>query len=271
MTSLAELQVLFPNEPFFLGNTIGLMGDPIRHLYMSAAVGLLRELGRPVRLLEVGAWIGFSTLTWAQALDQFVPQKSSILCVDAWASYWSPSEVQAGGVLGTMDFMSRSDLSYNLFRHNVRFAPAGIRIDHARGRSEDILPYLADGLFDLVFVDGDHRYAAVRHDLSAAYRLLADGGLLCGDDLEVQAPASTCDLLDPEVHYAKDPDTSQYYHPGVTRAVAELVGPVTAYQGFFVMRKQRESYQPVALTGRTACMPRHFPADLQAAIRARLA
>jgi predicted O-methyltransferase YrrM len=269
VASLHELAVLFPNGPYFLGDTMGVMGDPLRHLYMAAAVATLADLGRPLRVLEIGSWTGFSTLTWAQALDELVPQKGSMVCVDPWASYWSPDEIQAGGVLATMDFMSRSDLSYNLFRHNLTFAPPDVRIDHIRGRSEEVLPYLADGAFNLIFVDGDHRYAAVAAELRMADRLLADGGLLCGDDLEFQASPAECTAVNPAVHYMKDPVTGIHYHPGVTRAVAEAFGPVSTYQGFFVMRKMHSSYRQVDLIGKTATIPRHFPADLKTALRTR--
>jgi predicted O-methyltransferase YrrM len=269
MSSLHELAVLFPNEPYFLGDTMGVMGEPLRHLYMAAAVATLRDLGRAIRLLEVGSWTGFSTLTWAQALAESVPHKGSILCVDPWATYWSPAEIKAGGVMATMDFMARSDLSYNLFRHNLTFAPPDIRIDHLRGRSADVLPYFADGAFDLIFIDGDHRYATVANELREADRLLADGGLLCGDDLEHQATVAQCAALDPAVHYMQDPPTGVRYHPGVTRAVAEAFGPVSVYEGFFVMRKAGGSYLPVDLSGMTAAIPRHFPAALKAGIRAR--
>jgi predicted O-methyltransferase YrrM len=269
MASLDELAVLFPNEPYFLGNTMGVMGEPLRHLYMTAAVATLRELGRAVRLLEIGSWIGFSTLTWAQALDELGPHKGTVLCLDPWASYWSPAEIQAGGVMATMDFMARSDLSYNLFRHNLKFAPPGIQIDHLRGRSQDVLPYFTDASFDLVFIDGDHRYSAVVNELREADRLLADGGLLCGDDLEHQAPPSECAALDPDIHYAQETATGIRYHPGVTRAVAETLGPVSAYEGFFVMRKTGGGYAPVDLAGKSASIPRHFPAALKASIRTR--
>jgi len=268
VASLHELAVLFPNEPYFLGDTMGVMGDPARHLFMTAAVATLAGLDRPLRVLEIGSWIGFSTLTWAQALED-LPHKGTILCIDPWASYWSPEEVQAGGVMATMDFMSRADLSYNLFRHNLGFAPRSIRIDHMRGRSADILPYLADGAFDLIFVEGDHRYSAVAVELRAADRLLADGGLLCGDDLEQQTPAAECAGMDPAVHYTQDARTGVRYHPGVTRAVAEVLGPVSAYQGFFVMRKVDGGYAPVDLSHKTAAIPRHFPAELKASLRAR--
>jgi hypothetical protein len=99
--------------------------------------------------------------------------------------------------------------------------------------------------------------------------LLADGGLLCGDDLEHQTPPDDCAGLDPAIHYMQDPATGVRYHPGVTRAVAEALGPVSAYEGFFAMRKSGGGYVPVDLRGKTASIPRHFPAALKASIRTR--
>ena len=40
--------------------------------------------------------------------------------------------------------------------------------------------------FDIAFIDGDHAYTAVLRDLQAACELIRDGGILCGDDLELQ-------------------------------------------------------------------------------------
>ena len=40
----------------------------------------------------------------------------------------------------------------------------------------------ADGYFDLVYIDGDHRYEAVLADLRAWYPKVAAGGILAGDD-----------------------------------------------------------------------------------------
>lgn len=40
------------------------------------AAAALRALGRAVRVLEIGSRIGFSTLTWAPALDECVSHKA---------------------------------------------------------------------------------------------------------------------------------------------------------------------------------------------------
>jgi predicted O-methyltransferase YrrM len=38
------------------------------------------------------------------------------------------------------------------------------------------------GAPDMIFIDGDHEYTAVRRDIANAKRKLAPGGLLCGHD-----------------------------------------------------------------------------------------
>jgi predicted O-methyltransferase YrrM len=59
------------------------------------------------------------------------------------------------------------------------FAAAGFAPGRARliaGAARDVLPRLADGAYDLVFIDGDiEEYA---HGVSAAHRLLRPGGVM---------------------------------------------------------------------------------------------
>lgn len=44
----------------------------------------------------------------------------------------------------------------------------------------------ADESFDLIYIDGDHTYAAVTADLGAWYGKVRPGGVLCGDDFTWQ-------------------------------------------------------------------------------------
>lgn len=65
----------------------------------------------------------------------------------------------------------------------VTFAEEGIAPNRTRtilGRPLDVLPRLADGAYDLVFCDGDHREYA--DYLAEAHRLLRVGGLVAFDD-----------------------------------------------------------------------------------------
>jgi hypothetical protein len=91
-----------------------------------------------------------------------------------------------------MESMSNLDFSYDIFQHNIGFTPQGVHVNHMRGKSEDILPYLMDNDFDIMYIDGNHSYENVLFDIRSAKRLVKIGGFICGDDLEAQG--SECDL-----------------------------------------------------------------------------
>jgi GT2 family glycosyltransferase len=61
-----------------------------------------------------------------------------------------------------------------------------------RGRSEDadIRRQVADRRFDIVYIDGDHRWSAVRADLTAYQILVRKGGYLIVDDAGSNLPGS---------------------------------------------------------------------------------
>ncbi len=77
----------------------------------------------------------------------------------------------------------------------------GSVVVHA-GTSAETAADLADGGLDWVYLDGDHRYEAVRDDLALFRRKVRPGGLLAGDDYD--RPGS-------------------WWRDGVTRAVDEVV------------------------------------------------
>src|SRR5689334_19134001 len=150
------LKVLSPNGPLFPPGIAGIQGTARRHLYLTAAVSLFQGLTRPLRVLEVGSWVGCSALTWAQAIAHFLPDhRGSVLCVDPWAPYLSSAQANRPGVYPVMDFALQHDIPYGLFLYNISFAPPGVSVDHFRGPSRQVLPYLAPLSFDIVYVDGD--------------------------------------------------------------------------------------------------------------------
>jgi predicted O-methyltransferase YrrM len=51
-----------------------------------------------------------------------------------------------------------------------------------KGLSSDILPVLQARTFDIIFVDGDHSYEAVKSDVEMCYRLLKPGGVMAMHD-----------------------------------------------------------------------------------------
>ncbi|WP_431861103.1 class I SAM-dependent methyltransferase [Azospirillum sp.] len=253
--------ILFPESYFFGGATQGLQGDPMRQILMGATVGLAVPAARPIRILEIGSWIGFSALTWAQAIERFVPHKGTLLCVDPWTSYFTDEDVRQADVYRHMDYMGRTGLAYDLFCHNIRFAPKGVQIDHIRGLSHNILPHLRKEGFDIIYIDGSHYYDDVLKDLRLADELLTEGGIMCGDDLELQLAECDRELTERNgsADCIADPATGRDYHPGVTLAVGEYFGSVSALRGYWHMRKTATGYEAVSFEGASMFVPEHFP------------
>jgi len=65
-----------------------------------------------------------------------------------------------------------------------RFAPLirERRVIIHHGFSADVLPLFPAAYFDWVYLDGDHRYPAVREELEVCRTRVKPGGLICGHD-----------------------------------------------------------------------------------------
>jgi len=259
---------------------------------MAASVGKLPSRNRPLRLLEVGSWLGNSALTWIQAADHYLPLcdglKAELLCVDPWEL----QDVTLGPTSVKMNSVVEDDFAYRLFLHNVSFAPNSVRVQHFRGTAGRLLPLLRDGYYDMVYVDGSHRYDDVLEDIQHAKRLLAPGGIICGDDLELQLhqlspefheiarrvmndeEASARNFLDlntmgiPENAPIKEFVEKGAYppiHEGVTFAVAEAFGEVTEVLGYWLMREVAGAFKQVDISDfQYDFIPRHLRPDDQA-------
>lgn len=114
-----------------------------------AALRLLAAAGAAKAVVEIGTGTGTSGL-------------------------WLLQGMRADGILTTIDVESE----YQRMAKRI-FAEAGYQPSRTRiitGRALDVLPRLADGVYDLLFVDGDPaEYPAT---VTAAARLLRPGGVL---------------------------------------------------------------------------------------------
>jgi predicted O-methyltransferase YrrM len=262
------IDVMFPNEPIFPDGIAGKQGFLLRHLWMVTAVSLKADVPAPLKLLEIGSWVGFSALTWAEAIRMYVPKMGTILCVDPWVQYLPEGDRAKATHYQGMHQAGMLDIAYSLFRHNIGVRSGPVRIDHFRGRSREVLPYLADRHFDIVFIDGAHGYEDVKFDIAEARRLVKDGGFICGDDLELQMHE-----IDPafahahkEEDYLHEPKTGKAFHPGVAIAVAEAFGPVSSYTGFWIIQAKGKAYEPVVFTITKTFIPTHFDEKYKALI-----
>lgn len=245
------------NKPYF-GRIMGaLQGHPTRHAYMQLLVERQCSSNRKNKsfnVLEIGSWAGGSAITWANAIERFKDRKGLVICIDPWKLYFDPSKYsdspdsQREIYLEMADALSSGKI-YDLFLHNIRTSKYNDIILPFRGSSNDILPLFGNKRFDVVFVDGDHTYASVLKDITNSARLVSEAGILCGDDLELQIPRF--DLEHAKEHkdkdYILDPKTNEWYHPGVSLAVGEFLGEVSAYEGFWAMRRRGGSWEKVEL------------------------
>jgi predicted O-methyltransferase YrrM len=255
------LKLLFPDTPYFGGATRGQQTSVLQNLLMTCLISLTARRRERPRIVEIGSWVGFTALTWAHAMAAFA-KGGEIICVDPWSSYFDDTSVSEDGVYADMDRMARSGLARALFDHNVRFAPETVAIRPMQGTSAGILPTLPAAGFDLVYIDGSHLYPDVKADIALAEQLVVDGGIICGDDLNLQIgdidEATVRQFL--TMDCVVNRDTNQALHPGVTLAVAERFGRVPAFDSLWSVQKNGASYSGIDPRQGVAIIPPHFPA-----------
>ena len=131
-----------------------------------------RGLGRPLRILEVGSWVGESAI----ALLSGAPKGSEVYCVDTWEG--SPND----HTRSIAQAASADNKPWNVFVTNCGDL-IGESIKPIKGQSTDVAAQFATSQnIDLIFIDAGHDYPDVLADLSAWYRHLSVDGFFCGHD-----------------------------------------------------------------------------------------
>ena len=252
-------------RPYFGRVMWASQGLPLRHVVMQELVRLeaSRQGAGPFHILEVGSWAGGSAITWAEALTRHHHANGRVVCIDPWKPYFDVTKRPDAAVYREMSEALAKDTIYELFLHNITTAGHAGLVLPLRGAATAMLPALPRNYFDLVFVDGDHSYAAVLADIRAAGAVIKDGGVLCGDDLEHQlfeidqAYART----QIESDYIRDPRLGYEYHPGVTLAVGELFGDVSQVAGCWAVRKRGTRWERFDMST-VRCSEDRIPAHL---------
>lgn len=253
MLNLAE-------KPKFRG-IYGMTANPLRQVFMMGSVWLLtrQKQNQSLNILEVGSWSGASALTWGEALRIYNNGKGVLTCVDAWRPYYNQTEIY-DDLSKKINEALAGEEPYRIFLENIKFLPSTVKLNVQRGWSSDILPELKRADSDLVYIDGDHSYNGVSSDIKLASDLIKDGGIICGDDLELQSHQVDATVAKEKPHLDKmlDKETNRIFHPGVTLAVGEVFGPVSSWHGFWAMQKTNNYWKKVSLEG----MPPHIPTFL---------
>ena len=129
----------------------------------------------PLRVLEIGSYEGRSAVFF---LIYF--RRSTITCIDPWdRATMEPDLVK-------LDPAAEAEYAKAQERFDRNLAPFASRVTKIVGKSADVLPDLGirSELFDLVYVDGEHKSVAAYRDCMLAWPLLKPGGILIIDDYE---------------------------------------------------------------------------------------
>jgi hypothetical protein len=127
------------------------------------------------RVVEIGVWEGGFAATLLSTL-----QPRELHLIDPWPENALISSGDQDG-RNVKTFFGK-ELFSKVYNRFLQFIEEGRVIIH-RGYSPEALDYFADGSVDLVYIDGDHSYEAVKRDMDRSWPLLREGGVLAGHDL----------------------------------------------------------------------------------------
>jgi len=260
------IQALLTGKPYFGPAMRAMQGPPVRHRYLAALVQALShsKSQRDIYILEIGSWAGASAITWAKTIQK-LGMRGRITCVDPWQPYFDLT-IEHESHYEEMTEAAKENKIFNLFLHNIRAANVSDMIDYLIGNARQVLPGLPSEKFDLMYIDGSHTYEDVQSDIRQAKRLIREGGIVCGDDLEFQKHC-----LDEQEHRTalktgKDyvSSSSGNYHPGVTEAVAVEFGEVSSWEGVWAVRKRGSKWVKVELKTGKLQIPDHIKSAARA-------
>lgn len=251
-------EALLRGKPYFGRVMCALQIAPERARCFLPVLRRLSEMkSGPIEILEIGSWAGSSAIAWADALKK-VERAGHVTCVDQWRPYFDLSRDKQPSYEEMNRAASSGDV-LRLFRHNIRAAGHDDVIAYRQMPSTQVSTVFAQGSFDLVFVDGDHRYHAAIADIDAAKRVLRAPGIICGDDLEL-----TLAEVDEREHRQVVADgidavlsahARRGYHPGVTQAVGEAFVQVSIRHGFWAVWTDGCDWRPLDFELPSAAKP----------------
>jgi predicted O-methyltransferase YrrM len=136
---------------------------------------LLREIKGPKRMVEVGVLAGETS----QYLLDRIPDLY-LTMVDPWIEHSPDSSYARSGDGNSVWKREEWDRIYLVAYERTRVHRH--RCEVIRATSFMSLHLVDDSSVDLVFIDADHSYEAVRSDILGWYWKVKPGGILCGHD-----------------------------------------------------------------------------------------
>jgi len=171
---------------------------------------LVQEHARPgMIVIELGTYTGSSAMAM---LDTIKANNGHLHCVD-----WFKGNPGVDCLIASC----AKDNVVGVLEANLAEGGYGDCTTIHVGRTDEAHPSFPDGMADIIFIDAEHTYSAIKRDLENWWPKLKPGGMMCGHDFEKQL-----DELDPnEVERNCEIDCVNVHH-GVIRAVGERFGIV---------------------------------------------
>ena len=136
---------------------------------------------KPNLVLEVGSWMGQSSINFAKSLKA-LGLDSSVVCIDTWlgsTEHWIDLNLRE-----KMDLRNGRPSFYNKFLTNIRNYKVEDMVTPLSLPSLAAASVLKHYEFkaDLIYIDGSHDTQDVYNDLKAYWDLLNPNGIMFGDD-----------------------------------------------------------------------------------------
>lgn len=148
--------------------------------------------------IEVGSWKGLSSTTFAKRMKNAGLTGCTVLCIDTWLGApefwtWGLKDPTRGGSLKPKHGfpMVYYEFLSNVFHENLQDIIVPFPISSIQGAS---VLSVYDCQADAIYIDASHEQGDVYRDMCAYWELLSPGGVMFGDDYDVNWPGVIHDV-----------------------------------------------------------------------------
>lgn len=213
--------------PFPLADAVALIDWTLEYLLSSGI--------KNPRILEVGSAVGTSSSVLGMVIKS-LGLEGRVYCVDPWETNEICSHLHYVTLNRTYSALASWRLSQKLVGTDDICRPI-------KCYSEEVYRLFGEQIFDVVFIDADHRYPGVFNDISNSLRLVKEGGVIIGHDGRYYE-----DEVSPEFfhhnfdnHFGAMNEEGHLVHPGVICALKDVFGRnYEIYPGSSVWRKKTD-------------------------------
>jgi SAM-dependent methyltransferase len=132
-----------------------------------------------IKIAEIGCWTGKASCALAQIAKDHNGHLTSI-------DWFKGAEGYDGKTtLSNLDRAGRYCNISQIWKDNIDAQELTNSVTLVEKKSLDAVKDFADNYFDVIFIDGDHRYSWFKKDLDLWYPKVKKGGLICGHDCDI--------------------------------------------------------------------------------------